>query len=66
MISAEEKAAVDARSLFELLRVWRFAPAGDLRMQGEHGDYWRDRMFELRRADPDEWTRVSKEIGWEK
>lgn len=58
------KAEIDAMSLYDMLRVWRFAPGGDARFMGARGDYYQSRMFALRRESPDEWVRCSKEIGW--
>ena len=52
-LTSENKAHIDALSYEELLRDWRFAPAGDPWFQGETGRYWNDRMRELREAGAD-------------
>lgn len=58
------KSQIDAMSYKDMLRRWRFAPAGDEMFQGESGEYFAQRMNDLQRADPDAAVRVSKEIGW--
>ena len=60
------QAQIDAMSLEDLLRTWRYAPVGDRRFQGEAGQYVAARLAALRRADPDAWVRASQRIGWER
>lgn len=57
------KAEIDAMTVEELLRVVRFAPAGDERMQGERGKYHLARMDELRAQDPAAYVAASKRLG---
>jgi hypothetical protein len=65
MSEATMKEWIDNASLEDLLRKWRFAPSGDPFFQEEVGDhYWRV-MQAKREADPREWTRVSKKVGWQ-
>lgn len=53
--------------LVKLLRIWRFAPSEDPRIQGEAGNELAARMAELKRELGDsEWTRASKQVGWER
>lgn len=59
-LSREHKAQIDAMSNEELFRLWRFAPIGDLRLQGVRGDYV---MARLQSIPADERTRISKRIG---
>ena len=59
-----EKAAMDAMTYEDMLRVWRFAPAGDRRFQGERGRYFADRMAQMRAAEADNGVGVSKKLGW--
>ena len=67
-LTQDNKAHIDALTLEELLRRWRFAPIGDPWFQGETGTYWAQRMKELR-ADPGgqaAHVAASKAIGWER
>ncbi len=59
------KAFIDSHPYDELLRKWRFAPAGDPWFQGETGDYWKKRMAELRAQGADH-VGASKRLGWGK
>ena len=57
---------IDALSYEQLLSRWRFAACGDPWFQGETGDYWRQRMIDLR-AQPGGCERhvaASKNLGW--
>lgn len=63
-LTPERKAHIDSLSYEGLLRHWRFAPVGDPWFQGETGEYWGQRMAELRKADPAEHVAASKRIGW--
>lgn len=62
-LTPENKAHIDALSLEELLRRWRFAPSGDEWFQGETGKYWSLVMFKKRDQDGVAWTAASKKIG---
>jgi len=61
-MTEEQKSAIDAMSHEELCRLWRFAPIGDKRLQGELGQYVRDRLFNHFGGFTPE---ISKRIGWE-
>ena len=61
-MTPEEKTWIDNASLYDLLYRWRFAPAGTF--VGDVGIYHAKVMFAKRDADPEEWTRVSKDVGW--
>lgn len=65
-LTEEAKAEIDGKRYEELLRRLRFAPPGDPWFQGETGDYWFDRMKELRSRPGGEGEHVSasKTIGW--
>ena len=67
-LTPERKAIIDAKSYEQLLSGWRFAPVGDPWFQDETGEYWGERMKELRDAPggQDAHVRASKTIGWEK
>jgi hypothetical protein len=59
---------IDRLSYEQLLSWWRFAPIGDPWFQGGTGEYWANRMAELRN-EPGGYERhiiASKTIGWEK
>jgi len=62
-LTPENKKTIDSMSYEQLLRRWRFAPAGDPWFQGETGDYWAERMKVLRRKGADH-VKTSKRIGW--
>ena len=66
-LTEENKKHIDSLSYSALLSQWRFATAGDPWFQGETGNYWGERMKELR-AQPggnDRHVMASKSIGWE-
>lgn len=63
-LTEERKELIDQLPLKELLRMWRFTPIGDPIFQGPSGEYLKDRLLEARSADPAEFTRASKEIGF--
>ena len=63
-LTPERKAHIDRHSYEDLLRKWRFAVSGDPWFQGETGDYWSERMSELR--DRTDHVAASKRIGWER
>jgi len=60
----ELKAEIDAMTLEEMIRKWRFAPISDPLLQNEAGEYLQKRMFEIRDADNDTWVATSKSVGW--
>ncbi len=64
-LTAELKAKIDAATYEELLRRWRFAPAGTPIFQGESGEYYGKAMAAKRVQDPAGATAASKRIGWE-
>lgn len=64
-LTPENKARIDVMSYAELLQHWRFAPIGDPWFQGETGDYWADRMAQLRQQGADH-VAASKRVGWNK
>ena len=64
-LTEEGKNDIDAMSYEDLLRTWRFAPAGDPRFNGESGQYWGKRLAELRKKEPDNGVGASKRIGWD-
>lgn len=65
-LTEENKAYIDSLSYESLLYRWRNAPMGDRWFQDETGDYWAQRMKELR-SQPggnDRHVAASKSIGW--
>ena len=66
-LTTENKRHIDNMGLEGLLSHWRNAPAGDPWFQGETGDYWDERMTELRSkpGGAGEWVTASKRIGWD-
>ena len=67
-LTPENKARIDSLSYEQLLGKWRFAPAGEPWFQGETGQYWSERMMQMRQ-DPggqDRHVSASKSIGWER
>jgi hypothetical protein len=57
------KKRIDGLTYFRLLRVWRFAAVGSPWLEGETGQYWRERMAQLRAADPAGAVADSKSLG---
>lgn len=56
---------IDSANYEELLRKWRFAPAGDEIFQGEIGIYYSEAMAKKRtEAGYEAAATVSKRIGW--
>lgn len=64
-LTPENKAKIDAMDYESLLLKWRYSPSGDPWFQGETGDYWGERMKELRSQGVDH-VGASKRIGWDK
>ena len=63
---ATNKKHIDSLSYQQLLSHWRFAPIGDPWFQDETGDYWAERMSEIRKQQGDSMhTQASKNIGWQ-
>ena len=60
----EMKEWIDRASIRDLLARNRFAMAGDPFFQGEVGEYYMKVMTEKRKANPQEWVRASRAIGW--
>ena len=67
-LTEENKKTIDAKSYEELLEHWRFAPIGDPWFEGQTGEYWGERMKELRNQPNGQYLHVttSKKLGWEK
>lgn len=63
-LTPENKAYIDSLSLHSLLHTWRFAPIGSPWMADETGEYWGQRIAELRALHPNDYVLVSKDIGW--
>ena len=64
-LTEKNKKHIDAMSYEGLLSAWRNAPSGSPWFQGETGEYWGERMAELR-AQPGGDSRhvaASKSIG---
>jgi len=62
-LTPERKQYIDSLSYEALLSRWRFAPIGDSMFQGETGEYWGQRMAELREQGADH-VGASKSLGW--
>jgi hypothetical protein len=63
-LTPELKQKIDNMNIYDLLSKWRFAPVGDPIFQGESGEYWSNRMNELREQDPALYTKASKQLEW--
>lgn len=64
-MTEDQKKWIDNASFEDLLRKWRFAPAGDPFFQGECGDYYSKVMAEKKaEAGHDASVQASKNIGW--
>jgi len=64
-LTPKNKAVIDAKDHYQLLERWRYAPSGDPWFQGETGEYWGERMSELKAASPGRAVADSKAIGWD-
>lgn len=60
-LSQEQKDAIDAMSLRDMLSDWRYAPSGAF-PNGPYTEYFQKVMYEKKAADPAGWTRASKEV----
>ena len=65
-LTEENKKYIDSLTYEQLLSKWRFAPFGDEWFQEETGEYWGERMSELRNQEGGQERHVaaSKAIGW--
>lgn len=63
-LTTEVKTKIDNMSVEELLSGVRFSPIGDLMFQGESGDYWLQRLAELRKSNNTQYAEASRTIGW--
>ena len=64
-LTGESKKHIDSLAYIQLLSQWRFSPSGDPWFQGETGNYWSNRMEELRSELNDgEHAKISKTLGW--
>lgn len=63
-VDEEERAAVDAMSVEELLRSVRFTAPGAPEFQGARGQYRLRRLGQLRDSDQAAYVAASKSIGW--
>ena len=61
-LTPELKAEIDAKSHYELLKRWRYAPSGNPMFQGASGEYWGKRMQEMREKDPAQAVQNSKDL----
>lgn len=64
MTDAARIAWIDQASIEELLRKWRFAPAGDGFFYREVGRHFAAVLKERREADPNAYVEASKRVGW--
>lgn len=44
-MTAAQKATIDGMDRYSLARMWRFAKVGESLLQGETGDYFKERFF---------------------
>ena len=58
------KTHIDSLSHFDLLKTWRFSPAGNVWLQGETGKYWGERMVKKRDENPGRAVADSKALGF--
>jgi len=65
-LTLEHKAHIDALSHYQLLEKIRFAPVGNVWMEGETGEYWMKQCAIKRDENPGEAVGNSKALGWER
>lgn len=64
-MSETDREWIMAATMEQLLLRWRMAPIGDgWFADEERGKLHAERMDELRRQNPAEWTAASKRVGW--
>ena len=61
-LTEEVKKQIDKMDYIDMLRRWRFAPCGDVMLQGESGGYYSIVMGEKKKTV--DHVKASKEIGW--
>lgn len=64
MNTAERFEWIHKATLYQLLEKWRFEPVGSPWFEGEVGTVFSARLTELRNRSPEQWTAVSKQLGW--
>jgi hypothetical protein len=65
MTQQEMKDWIDSASYEQLLRKWRFAPAGDPFFCGEIGGYYTEKLHDKKQeVGQSEHVAASKSIGW--
>lgn len=55
---------IDGASYEQLLSKWRYAPIGDMMLQGETGEYYSKIMFQ-KKSTVDH-VQASKNVGWDR
>lgn len=63
-LTTERKAYIDSLTYETLLSRWRLVPVGDQWFTDETGQYWGERMSELRAQNNAAHVAASKNIGW--
>lgn len=64
-MTPEQKEWIDKASYQELLKKWRFEPAGSPWFQGNAGDYY-IKVMEQKKLSCNNPEEVSKQVGWER
>ena len=66
-LTKKNKAIIDGKDYYTLLKSWRFDSSASEWFQGETGEYWSQRMEELKnQIGIQAHVEISKEIGWDK
>lgn len=68
-LTPDLKARIDTMTYKDMLRIWRFTKSTSMEaeiFQGESGEYFAQRMIELRKDDPDGAVQASKDVGWDR
>ena len=66
-LTEDLKKLIDKMSYESLLRKWRFdTPGTNSIFAGDSGEYYAERMAELKASDPAGAVDASKRIGWER
>lgn len=64
-LTPELKQKIDAMTIYELLRAWRFSEVGNALFQGDSGVYFSARMRTVRDKDNAAYVSASKKLGWD-
>lgn len=57
---------IEAMSLYDMLKMWRFAHVGTFQAGDPVSDAFIKRMIDLKNENPAGWVAASKSLGWDR